>query len=188
MSRGPLERARSAGFGVIALALALVIINSVSATKNCSDVRPMRSGEPAPLISLPRINAQGGLGPVLALEELRGSVVIMDFWATWCQPCRSSMPILEDLAREYEGRGLRVLSINTEGASAAKSARTMVDKLSPTVELVSDSGTARTLYKANTIPYILVLDQEGVVKQVHRGFRSKASLREDLSQVVESLL
>lgn len=182
------KRSRYAGWGVVALSAALLVLNGISAARDCSSLRPVHAGEPAPDFSVPQITATGSLGPRVSLSSHRGSVVILDFWATWCGPCQASMPVLEELAQRYGDRGLVVVSVNTEGRSKAPAARAMVDERAPSARLLSDSGHAASLYKVTTIPYILVIDRQGRVHRVHRGFGTASGLRSDLIDAIEALL
>ena len=142
----------------------------------------------APDFEVASVNARGGLGPKLSLSSFRGQVVLLDFWATWCGPCRSSMPVLEDLATTYKDQGLVVLSINTEGSGKAGEARSMAKALAPSVRLMSDNGQVSALYKVTTIPHMLVVDREGRVHWVHRGFVSVGRLRDGLTDAITPLL
>lgn len=179
---------RRAGWGVVALAGALLLLNAISAIRDMDALRPVGAGQLAPEFELPRIAEDGSLGPVLELSDTRGSLVIIDFWATWCGPCRSSMPVLEDVATGFRDRGLRVLSINIEGRDQAPEARNMLAELAPSLELLSDTGQASRLYKVTTIPHIVIVDRSGMVRWVDRGFTSAAALRKNLRAELEELL
>ncbi len=182
------QRTRRAGWAVVSLLATLFALNGISALQSCHRLRPVHEGEIAPEFAMPRIDSEGHLGAQFSLSQTRGSIVILDFWATWCGPCKASMPVLEGMAKEYAGQGLVILSINTEGRSMTRQARQMVNRLAPTVELLSDQGQAASLYKVNTIPHMLILDRNGTVVWVHRGMGSAAGLRSDLNQAIEALL
>lgn len=179
---------RIAGLAVLGVALVLIVINAAAAFRNLDSLRPVHVGQDAPAFTLPLIDGQGQLAEQLALDSLRGSIVIIDFWATWCGPCASSMPVLEEVALLYRDKGVRVLSINTEGPRQARAARAMVQRLSPSVTLVSDQGEVSQLYKVGTIPHMLVLDPKGQVRWVHRGFSGASSMRSSLRAIIEELL
>ena len=180
---------RIAGLGGILLVATLLVLNSIGAYRRCDDLRPVHSGEPAPNVSLNVIDEKGRItGTQVQLSELQGSVVVVDFWATWCGPCKNSLPVLEDIAGRYGPKGVVVLSINTEGKSAPQEARSMIDRLAPSVRLVVDFGEASRLYSVNTIPHMVIVDREGVVRWVHRGFSSSSRLRKDLERALDGLL
>jgi thiol-disulfide isomerase/thioredoxin len=184
----PQARARRAGLGVIALGLIVLGLNAISVGKGCNSLRPLHAGEAAPDFEVQSINERGEMGPRFRLSSLQGQVVILDFWATWCGPCRASMPVLEELASRYKDQGLVVLSLNTEGPRLAHDARKMADELSPSVKLLSDNGPVSQLYKVTTIPHMLVIDRAGRVRWVHRGFVSAAGLRDGLDDAIRPLL
>ncbi|MBI3089654.1 MAG: TlpA family protein disulfide reductase [Candidatus Tectomicrobia bacterium] len=113
--------ARRAG-AVIGLACLLLLATAADGGAEPSLKRLFRSlgmfsygdaAAPAPAFSLPKLG-----GGVVSLEQLRGKLVVVNFWATWCPPCRAEMPELETLFKTYEARGLVVLgvSIDTQGA------------------------------------------------------------------------
>jgi len=182
------RRSHRAGWGIAGLIALLIALNGGAAIKDCRNLRPVHQGEEAPQFTIPHIDAQGRLAGEFTLSESRGKVVILDFWATWCGPCKASMPVLNEIAQRYADRGVIVLSINTEGGAAAQRARTMANQLAPSVELLSDTGVASSLYKVNTIPHMLMLDRKGTVRWVHRGMGTRAGLRKDLEQAIEALL
>ena len=79
-------------------------------------------------------------GPNLRLEEYRGQVILINFWASWCGPCRQEMPILDRLHQRYEDTGFAVLGVNVEGETAP--AKKIVDKTHVTFPVLIDEGQA----------------------------------------------
>lgn len=182
------KRSIRAGWVIAAILGGLLVLNGGAAVRDCQSLRPVHEGEPAPDFSIPSIAASGALGPSFTLSEAKGEIIVLDFWATWCGPCKASMPVLNGIAQTYADRGVRVVSVNTEGTGAAQKARRMADRLAPSVDLVSDTGMASSLYKVNTIPHMLIVDREGTVRWVHRGMGTTAQLRKDLERAIEALL
>jgi peroxiredoxin len=109
-------------------------------------------------------------GADLRLEDYRGKVVLINFWASWCGPCRKEMPLLDRLHQRYGDSGLVVLGVNVEGV--AKSARVLADQVPVTFPLLIDEGQrVSTLYQLEAMPSTVVVDRDGVVRYVHRGYR-----------------
>ena len=109
-------------------------------------------------------------GPNLRLEEYRGQVVLINFWASWCGPCRQEMPILDRLHQRYEDTGFAVLGVNVEGEAAP--AQKIVDKTNVTFPVLIDEGQAVSeLYELEAMPSTVVVDRDGVVRYVHRGYK-----------------
>ena len=169
--------------------LGIGLVHGKSVYTHWDSFRPMVPGDAAPPVVVRRINMDGRLGEDVSLESLRGKVVLMDFWATWCKPCKRSMPVLDELSQKFSKQGLVVLSINTEGADFAASARRMVEKLAPNVELVSDVNLeASRAYRAVTIPFMVLIDRDGVVRSAHAGFSSESSLLKNLNAAIADAL
>jgi len=183
-----MSRARIAGWGVLGVAGVLLALNLAWIIPNCASFRPVKPGDEAPNFALPVIAADGLTQELHGLAEHRGKVVLLDFWATWCGPCRSSMPAIERLYQRYQDLGLVVISINTEGPDAAGAAFRMAHQLSPTVPLASDNGVVSNLYRVTTIPHMVAIDRQGVVRMVHRGFPGIEELEAHLTRTIENLL
>lgn len=119
---------------------------------------------PAPDFTLKDIN-----GKQVALSEHRGKVIFVDFWASWCPPCRNSIPEVEKLYDRYKDERVLVLGINVEGdASAAK--KFAASKGMRYTVLVGDQQTARA-YKVSGIPAFFIIDPEGKLVQRYTGFQ-----------------
>lgn len=109
-------------------------------------------------------------GANLRLEEYRGQVVLINFWATWCGPCRQEMPILDRLHQRYEDTGFTVLGVNVEGEAGP--AQELVDKTKVTFPVLIDDGQrVSELYDLEAMPSTYVLDRDGNLRYVHRGYK-----------------
>jgi peroxiredoxin len=98
-------------------------------------------------------------GKVVRLADFKGRAVILDFWATWCGPCREALPVLELLHRTFAGRGLVVLGVNTEDAQIA---RGFLRKEGYTIRSLADAKERVTsAYKVVPLPTTVVIDREG---------------------------
>jgi cytochrome c biogenesis protein CcmG/thiol:disulfide interchange protein DsbE len=130
--------------------------------------------------------------PVLAassldLSSFRGRVVYLDFWASWCAPCRQSFPWMETLKRAYGDQGLEVITVNldTDRADADK----FLKQFHPTFDVRFDpKGELAEFYKVHGMPASVLIDRHGVTRFAHVGFRPvdgtiyEAQLRELLAE------
>lgn len=121
-------------------------------------------GQPAPDFTLPTLD-----GKQVALSELRGSVVLLDFWATWCGPCVASMPKLEQTHKDNAATGLKVFAINV-GEDQAK-VQPFVDehKLTMPILLDTESAVAGKYGADKAIPFQVLIGRDGVVRKIVVG-------------------
>jgi peroxiredoxin/outer membrane lipoprotein-sorting protein len=128
-------------------------------------------GRPAPDFQLQELS-----GRKVALKELRGHVVVLDFWATWCGPCRIDMPRIEALHNELKDQGLQVFGVNGEDAALARS---YLQRNSYTFPTLSDPGMqVAQLYEVNALPTAVVIDKEGKIAAYLQGSGTKERLLE----------
>ena len=123
----------------------------------------------APSSSAPDFTLRSMGGPNLRLQEQRGRVVMVNFWATWCGPCRQEMPQLNRLYEKYKASGFVLLGINVD--DDASNAAGVAAKLGVTfpVLLDTDKKVSRE-YDLSTMPSTVIIDRDGKVRYVHRGY------------------
>ena len=119
----------------------------------------------APDFTLPSMN-----GPNMRLQEQRGRVVMINFWATWCGPCRIEMPHLQRLHEKYAASGFVLLGVNIDEDPRAAAALATRLGLSFPVLLDGDKRVSR-LYDLSAMPSTVLIDRDGRVRHVHRGYR-----------------
>jgi thiol-disulfide isomerase/thioredoxin len=100
----------------------------------------------------------------------RGNVLLLDVWATWCEPCKFSLPVYEQLARRYGDRGFRVYAINIDEDRSLLKAFIEESKLTLPVLLDENAAIAETVLKVTIMPTSFIVDRRGVIRFVHQGF------------------
>ena len=107
----------------------------------------------------------------LSLAELQGKVVYLDFWASWCGPCRKSFPVLEQLRQQLGSQGFEVLAVNVDEFEA--DALQFLTELPVSYPVVRDgSGTTPKAYGILGMPTAYLIGRDGVVRLVHAGFKT----------------
>lgn len=137
-------------------------------------------GKPAPVVTLQPLE-----GEPVSISSLKGKVVVLDFWATWCKPCVMSMPGVAALAREMAGRDVVFYAVNQMESREKVAAFLEQEKLDITATLDAD-GSAAKAFGVRGIPHLVVIGPDGVVRQVHIGYGPGADAR--LKEEVEALL
>ncbi len=122
-------------------------------------------GKPAPDFALKSTTGQN-----LRLSEYRGEVVMINFWATWCGPCRQEMPLLDDLYNRYERVGFKLLGVNIDDDS--QRAIDMMRELGVNFPVLFDATKdVSKLYDVNAMPVTVIVDREGNVRHIHQGYK-----------------
>ena len=136
--------------------------------------------KPAPAVTFTTLD-----GKAVHMADLHGKVVLVDFWASWCVPCRKSFPEIEGLHREFASKGLVVLAVTVD--EERKSAETFLEMFPHTMTVVADpKGTIAEAFKVNAMPSTMIVDRAGNIRYAHKGYTDKvlASFR---SQIVQLL-
>ena len=106
-------------------------------------------------------------GKVVSLADLKGQVVVLNYWATWCGPCRREMPMFDAYLRKHEGQGLRIFSITTEGSVPPARLRPLAHALSFPLVTKLRGGPYGTI--KNSVPTSYIIDRAGVVRVAQAG-------------------
>ena len=138
-------------------------------------------GKPAPAFAIKDLQ-----GKTVSLKDLKGKVVVMDLWATWCPPCRASLPHLDKLYEETKPKGVVIYAVNEQEEKADVENFIKQTNLKVPVLLDSD-GAVGQAYRASGIPETVVIGKDGKVKKVIVGFGGEATSKE-LKEAVEAAM
>jgi cytochrome c biogenesis protein CcmG/thiol:disulfide interchange protein DsbE len=138
---------------------------------------------PAPAFVLPVIH-NGDPGSRLSLGDLKGSAVIVDFWATWCQPCAMQTPVLDRLARRHRDRGLRVVGVDVSDDDPIAASGYAAQKGLSYPIVVDETGLTQREYGVSKLPSLIIIDREGRIAHRTSGFVDEASLERLLKDVL----
>src|SRR5690348_10172172 len=126
------------------------------------------SSGPAPAFQL-----TGRNGKAIDLSAYKGQVVMINFWATWCGPCRQEMPLLEDIYKKYKPMGFTMLAVNVEPNTKDADAWLAKLKKPVTFPIAYDvDSKVSKLYKVETMPSTVIVDRKGNVRALHRGYKA----------------
>jgi peroxiredoxin len=133
-------------------------------------------GSPAPDFALSRPD-----GGAVRLADYRGQVVLLNFWATWCLPCRSEMPLIQQTYDDLGGQGFVALGVNFDESAAA--VISFAEELELDFPLLLDpGGEVQRLYRVIGYPTSVILDREGRISAYHIGILAKSQLDDYLEQ------
>jgi len=139
-------------------------------------------GERAPSFALPT-----AAGDSVSLEHMRGRVVYVDFWASWCGPCRRSFPWMNEMQRRYGDKGLSIVAINVD-KKRADAARFLSEMSAEFIVVYDAPGAIPAAYAVQGMPSSYLIDPGGNVVAVEQGFRdqSPAALEEKIRALIAS--
>ena len=144
--------------GAIATALLLTVPASGAGSS---------SSGPAPQFSL---ESRGG--PKISLAQYKGQVVMLNFWASWCGPCRQEMPLLENIYKKYNKMGFTLIGVNVEPDS--KEAEGFLKQLQNPVSfpvIYDKDSTVSKAYDVQGMPSTVIIDRKGNIRVLHRGYK-----------------
>jgi len=123
------------------------------------------SAQRAPGFTLPSRS-----GDTVSLEQLKGQVVMINFWASWCGPCRQEMPLLDQMYKRYSSLGFTLLGVNVEANS--KDAEKLLASVPVSFPVLFDTeNKVSKLYDVNAMPSTVFIDRKGNVRYLHRGYK-----------------
>ena len=123
------------------------------------------TNSPAPDFTL---NAQ--TGKPVELTQFKGQVVMLNFWASWCGPCRQEMPLLDSIYKKYSKLGFTMIGVNVEPDS--KAANDWLKQTPVTFPILYDTDSkVSKLYGVSGMPSTVIVDRKGTVRMIHRGYK-----------------
>ena len=128
-------------------------------------------------------------GKPLSLQSLRGKVVLVDYWATWCGPCKMAMPTLEALHRKFAAQGLTVVGISVDDPSTVSLVPAVARSLGVTYTLSAspdENNVAQQAYGVSGIPAQFLIDKKGVLRWTQDGYSEDE--KQELSVLIQKLL
>ncbi len=124
-------------------------------------------------------------GKNVRLSDLRGQVVLLNFWASWCGPCRQEMPILDAIHNKYKDLGFSVLGVNLD-AKSKKAINYLKDTPVSFPVLYDPKGDVSSQYGVQAMPSTVIIDKDGNVRFLHEGYKS--GYEDDYRKQIKSLL
>lgn len=124
------------------------------------------SADPAPDFTL-----TSSTGENVRLAEQRGQVVMLNFWASWCGPCRKEMPLLDEMSKRYSAAGFVLYGVNVEEDNT--DAKKLIKELGVSFPILYDTESkASSLYNVDAMPTTVVIDKKGEIRFVNRGYKA----------------
>jgi len=160
--------------------LALVFVVAGILSGPASLYAAPRSGQAAPNFKVSTTSGQQ-----VSLESYRGHVLVLDFFATWCQPCRASIPHLVEMNRKYGKQGLQVLGMSAD-EDGEKDVKAYADKNRITYPVALAGESTLADFGVRSVPVMFVIDKKGRVAEVFRGFTDEVASSSE--QLVKKLL
>ncbi|MBI4327134.1 MAG: TlpA family protein disulfide reductase [Chloroflexi bacterium] len=170
----------SSMIGVLALGLGAYLYNTVPVSQAAgSDTKPENRAVAAPAWVLKDLNDK-----TVKSSDLKGKVVILDFWATWCGPCRMEIPGFIELQKNYGAKGLVVVGIalDEEGTTVVKPFATKAG-INYTV-LIGDAKVQRAFGDVNALPTTFVIDREGRIVSRHVGYADTKTFEHEIKRLL----
>lgn len=118
----------------------------------------------------PDFTLKSNVGENLRLAEQRGDVVMLNFWASWCAPCREEMPHLNELNSQYKDMGFTLLGVNVD--EKERDANRAIDRLKVEFPVLFDTeNNVAELFKVDAMPTTILIDRDGTIRYLHRGYK-----------------
>jgi peroxiredoxin len=171
----------TAAFVAMLMATALSAPSDAGSVTSVAQRGVVKPGDPAPNFQLRDMN-----GRTVSLTDLRGKVVLLNFWATWCGPCRVEMPAMERLYRTYDRKDFEILAVSTDAQGAAVT-RPFQQENRLTFPILHDADFRVGLsYGARTLPMTFMVDRQGIVR--HHIFGARDWEAPEAHQLIEMLM
>jgi cytochrome c biogenesis protein CcmG, thiol:disulfide interchange protein DsbE len=141
-------------------------LGAIALSAACAHAPPPPPRNMLPPVTLTRYPE----GTPLSLESERGNVLVLDFWATWCEPCRAALPEWDALALAYRDRGVRLYAVSVDGDPNKVAQFLREVKLDVPVLLDRDAVVAEGTLRLQVVPSAYIIDKQGGIRNVHQGY------------------
>ncbi|HEX3597141.1 MAG TPA: TlpA disulfide reductase family protein [Polyangiaceae bacterium] len=176
------EKTASAGQGVVVIGavLALSMVLGYSILPLFNTPKSKLVGMPAAGFTLP-VMSGGEPGSRVRLQDLRGKVVVLDFWASWCAPCRAETPIIDKVARNHEGKGVVVLGVTTSDDDWPRAVQFATSHGLGYTTVFDEGDHVANAFQVRELPTLVVIDASGIVTAVRPRMVHEDELEELVS-------
>jgi thiol-disulfide isomerase/thioredoxin len=151
--------------GIIGAVIAVAVVLGVTVLPMFNPPRSKLIGLPSPVFTLP-VMTGGEPGSRVRLSDLRGKVVVIDFWASWCAPCRAEAPVIDVVSKKHDGKDVTVLGIATSGDDWQRAVEFVQSHGLGYTTLFDDGDHVASAFRVTTLPTLVVLDRSGVITAV----------------------
>jgi len=118
----------------------------------------------------PDFTLPGKAGEAVSLAKLKGQVVMLNFWASWCGPCRTEMPLMDQIYKKYSAAGFVLLGVNVDSDSS--DAQKFLSQVPVSFPIAYDrDNKVSKIYEVAAMPSTIFIDRKGNVRQLHRGYK-----------------
>ena len=136
-------------------------------------------------VPAPDFTLESRSGKNLRLEEHRGEVVMLNFWASWCGPCRQEMPLMDELYSQYKDLGFTILAVNVDENRAE--AHRFLEKVPVNYPILYDpESSVSELYEVQAMPTTVMIDRDGNARYLHYGYQP--GYEDDYEQQIRELV
>lgn len=143
--------------------MAMLLWLGAQSASGTATAGPAEIGQPAPGFELQSLS-----GAKISLDDYQGDVVVLNFWATWCPPCRAEMPGIQEVYAQYKGKGLTVLGINAHEEKSLVNEFVFASELTFPV-LLDAQSIAMNRYQASGLPTTVIIDRNGMITHMQSG-------------------
>lgn len=157
----------------------LVAFSPVTFALNVNDV--------APDFSLNKLNTQkSAVSQTISLSNYKGKVVYLDFWASWCGPCRKAFPFMDELQKQYKKEGLVVLAVNQD-TKPSLAINFLKKNKSSFTSVFDKNGQVSSVYELRGMPSSFLIDKKGVIHSYHIGFNDSKikKIRQEVKRLLQ---
>ncbi len=175
----PMEKKQKRLYLRIAILAVLVaaIVYTIYTTANKNDVKLLKVGDDAPNFSLVDLN-----GKTHKLSDYKGQGVLLNFWGTWCKPCKKEMPAINDQYKEFKDQGIQILGINI--AQSELEVASFTDKLGVEFPIVIDkTRSVMRAYNVDPLPATILINKDGKIENIITGEMKEKEINQYLNSI-----